>query len=124
MTLEDILQQEPREKLELFPKLGYYFIVFRAIESRKSRSEQLVLNPNGAIGLVDGGFAAEVNVYLVIFREGIVSVSRGTGLSSFPTNFVISSISKIWLVCGYMIQWFTTFGSLTGWDRTYRPCPQ
>lgn len=83
MTLEDILQQEPREKLELFPKLGYYFIVFRAMESRKSRPGPLVANPNDINGLTDGGFAAEVNVYLVIFREGILSVSYNTFSQSF-----------------------------------------
>ncbi|KIP03961.1 hypothetical protein PHLGIDRAFT_121120 [Phlebiopsis gigantea 11061_1 CR5-6] len=69
LTLEDILQQEPREKLELFPKLGYYFIVFRAIESRRNTA----MGPNSRSGVTAEGTAAEVNVYLVIFREGILS---------------------------------------------------
>jgi magnesium transporter len=32
LTLEDVLQQDPREKLDVFDKLGYYFVVFRAID--------------------------------------------------------------------------------------------
>ncbi|KAH7925205.1 hypothetical protein BV22DRAFT_1195365 [Leucogyrophana mollusca] len=71
LTLEDILQQEPREKLEVFTRLGYYFIVFRALENpavrERFRRNQVegddLLNSEGAIG--------EANVYLVVFREGI-----------------------------------------------------
>ncbi|KAL7415480.1 hypothetical protein BDY24DRAFT_383090 [Mrakia frigida] len=32
LTLEDILHQDPREKLETFERLGYYLISFRAID--------------------------------------------------------------------------------------------
>lgn len=68
LTLEDILQQESREKLEVFPRLGYYFIVFRAIEAQYPADQ----DPAG------GSKAAEtviaVNLYLVIFKEGICSV--------------------------------------------------
>lgn len=32
LTLEDILQQDPREKLEVFDRLGYYLICLRAID--------------------------------------------------------------------------------------------
>ncbi|OXH76108.1 cation transporter [Cryptococcus neoformans] len=32
LTLEDVLQQDPREKLERFDKLGYYFLVIRALD--------------------------------------------------------------------------------------------
>ena len=76
LTLEDILQQDPREKLELFPKLGYYFISFRAIESRRTR-ERYNLGTAGMERdrIVDQGIVSEVNVYLIVFREGIVSVS-------------------------------------------------
>ncbi|OBZ79405.1 Magnesium transporter ALR1 [Grifola frondosa] len=75
LTLEDILQQDPREKLELFPKLGYYFISFRAIESQKSR-ERLHPLPSGEEGMskpTDEGIVGEVNVYLVVFRQGVCS---------------------------------------------------
>ena len=79
MTLEDILTQDPREKLELFPKLGYYFVVFRAMESQKTRDRRRLLrasiDPGSAADLSDEGIIGEVNVYLVVFREGICSVS-------------------------------------------------
>ncbi|WVN85663.1 uncharacterized protein L203_100812 [Cryptococcus depauperatus CBS 7841] len=32
LTLEDVLQQDPREKLDRFDKLGYYFLVIRALD--------------------------------------------------------------------------------------------
>ncbi|KAI0825063.1 hypothetical protein BC628DRAFT_1375272 [Trametes gibbosa] len=73
LTLEDILTQDPREKLELFPKLGYYFISFRAIESQKTRDRlrNLLSVEDEALHTTDEGVVAEVNVYLVVFREGI-----------------------------------------------------
>ncbi|OCH96146.1 hypothetical protein OBBRIDRAFT_744160 [Obba rivulosa] len=70
LTLEDILQQDPREKLEVFPKLGYHLIVFRAIESKATRERRRLLN-NGNEGPIDEGILGEVIVYLVVFREGI-----------------------------------------------------
>jgi magnesium transporter len=74
LTLEDILQQDPREKLELFSRLGYYFVVFRAIESQTTRERfqpregEHDENPGGQ------GLVGEANVYLVVFREGICTV--------------------------------------------------
>ncbi|KAG6885573.1 hypothetical protein C0993_012575 [Termitomyces sp. T159_Od127] len=74
LTLEDILQRDPREKLELFPKLGYYFISFRAIDSvSRNRTEM-----KDRIEILDGtapdvGIIGEANVYLVVFKEGICS---------------------------------------------------
>ncbi|KAF9270119.1 hypothetical protein L218DRAFT_1071607 [Marasmius fiardii PR-910] len=70
LTLEDILQKEPREKLEIFPKLGYTFISFRAIEGGGLRGK------TGSIGDTindddQEGLLGEANVYLVIFNEGI-----------------------------------------------------
>ena len=81
MTLEDILTQDPREKLELFPKLGYYFISFRAIESQKTRERlrNILSVEDEEWKLPDEGVVGEVNVYLVIFREGICSVSLRPG---------------------------------------------
>ncbi|EIW64600.1 uncharacterized protein TRAVEDRAFT_139598 [Trametes versicolor FP-101664 SS1] len=75
LTLEDILTQDPREKLELFPKLGYYFISFRAIESQKTRERvrNLLSVDDAALRQTDEGVVGEVNVYLIIFREGICS---------------------------------------------------
>jgi magnesium transporter len=77
LTLEDILQQETREKLEMFPGLGYYFIVFRAIETRKARERvHGLVNPaREADGSIDmDGVVGEAMVYLVVFREGVCSV--------------------------------------------------
>ncbi|KAI9460618.1 hypothetical protein BJY52DRAFT_1425995 [Lactarius psammicola] len=74
LTLEDILQREPREKLELFPKLGYYFIVFRALES-STAPERLdaISQKTGSSQPQDHGVVNEINVYLVVFRGGICS---------------------------------------------------
>ena len=60
LTIEDILHQDPREKTDVFDSLGYYFVVFRALDddsTHKSDDE------------VEG-----VNVYMAVFREGIVTV--------------------------------------------------
>ncbi|KAK2461945.1 hypothetical protein APHAL10511_006408 [Amanita phalloides] len=64
LTLEDILQNEPREKLELFPKLGYYFVSFRAIETRGNMLK---------IGGPPDEAPIETNVYLTVFKDGICS---------------------------------------------------
>lgn len=77
LTLEDILQQDPREKLELFSKLGYYFISFRTIESQATRDKirretGLVDTPNRST--LDEGSIGEANVYLTIFKDGICCV--------------------------------------------------
>ena len=74
LTLEDILQREPREKSEIFPKLGYYFIVFRALES--STAPEWLDAISQKTGSSDNGVVTGVNVYLVVFRGGICTVSR------------------------------------------------
>ncbi len=74
LTLEDILQREPREKLELFPKLGYHFIVFRALESQTA-PERLDSISQKTGSSQDHGVVNEINVYLVVFRGGICTVS-------------------------------------------------
>lgn len=76
LTLEDILQQDPREKLDLFPKLGYYFISFRAIETPEGRekSRRQLQKMNEHLESIPGhreGAVGETNVYLVVFTEGI-----------------------------------------------------
>ena len=81
MTLEDILQRDTREKLEWFPKLGYQFIVFRAMESAYTREQR-----NGIIDQGDGGPIGEANMYLVIFRGGICTVGRHTFLVIRPKS--------------------------------------
>ena len=106
LTLEDIISQESREKLELFPRLGYYFIVFRALANssvvdppppppcttndKDAEKEtpiekiDITVNEDGRIkgeeeeGIMDGsmgyGAVQAVNVYLAVFRTGIISV--------------------------------------------------
>lgn len=80
LTLEDILHQEPREKLELFPGLGYYFVVFRALEGKQTREQfrglkAATLNGGNRPGTsIDESVIGAINVYLVVFKEGICSV--------------------------------------------------
>ncbi|KIO08315.1 hypothetical protein M404DRAFT_133867 [Pisolithus tinctorius Marx 270] len=68
LTLEDILQRDMREKLELFPRLGYRFIVFRATDNA------ITSEPFGRQG--DEGLLGEASIYLVVFRDGICTVSQ------------------------------------------------
>lgn len=58
--------KDPREKLEYFPKLGYYFLSFRAIESWDNHEKYR--EQDG-----DQGSVAEDNVYVVVFKEGVCS---------------------------------------------------
>ena len=75
LTLEDILQQDPREKLELFTNLGYYFISFRAIESKATKeSLRREAAASGDKGNFDEGSIGEANVYLTVFDDGICCV--------------------------------------------------
>ncbi|KAJ7783743.1 hypothetical protein DFH07DRAFT_935292 [Mycena maculata] len=69
LTLEDILMQDPREKLEHFPKLGYYFLSFRAIESWNNREKYWDQDGDER----DEGLVREANVYLIVFNEGVCS---------------------------------------------------
>ncbi|KAJ9107477.1 hypothetical protein QFC21_000930 [Naganishia friedmannii] len=93
LTLEDVLQQDPREKIDVFENLGYHFIVFRAIDetyfkytapeavnksgfaggrgSRKGKLE-IVEDRPGKEGL-EGVGVGGLNVYIVVFADGIVS---------------------------------------------------
>jgi magnesium transporter len=61
--------KDPREKLERFPKLGYYFISFRAIESWDNREKYRHQDGEER----DHGVVGEANVYLVVFNEGVCS---------------------------------------------------
>jgi magnesium transporter len=55
LTAEDIRVQETREKVELFK--SYYFVCFRSFVQRKSSEDYL----------------EPINVYLIVFRDGILS---------------------------------------------------
>lgn len=56
LTREDIIQQETREKVELFK--SYYFVCFRSFYQMDKDSED---------------YLEPVNVYAVVFREGILT---------------------------------------------------
>ena len=58
LTAEDIHSQEPREKVELFQK--YYFVCFRSFFQADPGSEK---------------FLTPVNIYMVVFRDGIITFS-------------------------------------------------
>ena len=58
LTAEDILMQEPREKVELFK--NYYFINYRTFEQDENSEDYL----------------EALSMYAVVFREGVISVSR------------------------------------------------
>jgi magnesium transporter len=74
LTLEDILHRDPREKLELFPKLGYYFVVFRAIGTREhfQHKDSMEYDDNFS---TEGMTIGDAIMYLVVFRRGICTVS-------------------------------------------------
>lgn len=57
LTIEDIMLQEAREKVELFR--NYYFVSYRSFE-QDSSSEH---------------YMEPVNIYVIVFREGVLSVS-------------------------------------------------
>ncbi|KAH7038020.1 uncharacterized protein B0I36DRAFT_237963 [Microdochium trichocladiopsis] len=59
LTIEDITNEEPREKIELFP--SYYFASFRSFS--------MVQDPDGTLDY------DPFNIYVVVFREGTLSFS-------------------------------------------------
>ena len=58
LTIEDIITQEAREKVELFHQ--YYFVCFRSFFQIDEKHED---------------YMEPVNVYMVVFREGIITVT-------------------------------------------------
>ncbi|KAL2039143.1 hypothetical protein N7G274_008192 [Stereocaulon virgatum] len=58
LTIEDIETQEAREKVELFP--AYYFVSFRSFRQDDPAHED---------------YMQPVNVYMVVFREGILTIT-------------------------------------------------
>lgn len=58
LTTEDIITQEAREKVELFRQ--YYFVCFRSFLQIDIHSED---------------YMEPVNVYMVVFREGIITIT-------------------------------------------------
>lgn len=136
LTIEDILHQETREKIESFPALGYYFVIFRALDEsyfrytspeapaqpgqtggvhtrdeaddRRAREhgQQLPGTSSGRRGRVDivegvggkegveGVGVGAVNLYLVVYGDGILSVSQITRDASIPTAKYVTCVSS------------------------------
>ncbi|KAG8532127.1 uncharacterized protein KY384_003766 [Bacidia gigantensis] len=61
LTTEDIITQEPREKVELFDQ--YYFVCFRSFFQVDEKHED---------------YMEPVNVYMVVFREGLLTITYET----------------------------------------------
>jgi magnesium transporter len=66
LTAEDIMMQEAREKVELFR--NYYFVNYRSFEQDMSNED----------------FLEPVNMYVVVFREGVISFHFS--LTPHPAN--------------------------------------
>jgi magnesium transporter len=58
LTLEDVLQREPREKIDVYEGLGYYFIVFRAIDETYFRYTAPATVNSQPAGGVDPSFSS------------------------------------------------------------------
>lgn len=54
--------------MELFSRLGYYFISFRTIQNAA------VTQPGDDVYKADDGALREANIYVVVFKEGICTV--------------------------------------------------
>ena len=65
LTTEDIQMEETREKIELFR--NYYFVCFRSFD--QDQYSPTYLEP--------------LNMYIIVFREGILSVRSGITLKVF-----------------------------------------
>ncbi|KAL0576353.1 hypothetical protein V5O48_005612 [Marasmius crinis-equi] len=109
LTLEDILHKERREKLEVFPKLGYSFISFRAIENKTIRENARENKLDTITDEDEERLLGETNVYLIIFNEGIclfhfTDISEHTErvrnkLISFAES---STMSSAWIAHGLL----------------------
>ena len=80
---------------ELFPKLGYYFLVFKAIESERTRDrlDKLARKSVDSLPSTNVGVIAEDLIYLVVLRDG-----RGICTVRFSLHRRRSGISRISLV--------------------------
>jgi Mg2+ and Co2+ transporter CorA len=59
LTVEDVLMQEPREKIEIFDRLGYYFIVIRAVDERYFRYTSASTASNESLETKKGDYAKD-----------------------------------------------------------------
>ncbi|KAF6801011.1 putative CorA family metal ion transporter [Colletotrichum sojae] len=101
LTIEDIIHQESREKIELFP--SYYFACFRSFASMKDETTgEVTYRP--------------FNVYAVVFREGILSFSFTPNAHASRVRFRISmlkeqvSLSSDWICYALIDHIVDSFG--------------
>jgi magnesium transporter len=66
LTIEDILMDEPREKVELFQH--YYFVNYRTFEQDKDSED----------------YMEPINMYVIVFRDGVISFHHS--MSPHPAN--------------------------------------
>ncbi|GIZ48957.1 hypothetical protein CKM354_001200000 [Cercospora kikuchii] len=66
LTSEDILMDEPREKVELFP--SYYFVNYRTFEQDKDSED----------------YMEPINMYVIVFRDGVLTFHHS--MSPHPAN--------------------------------------
>ncbi|KXT00614.1 hypothetical protein AC578_3147 [Pseudocercospora eumusae] len=66
LTAEDILMDEQREKVELFP--SYYFVNYRTFEQDKDSEN----------------YMDAINMYVIVFRDGVISFH--SSMSPHPAN--------------------------------------
>lgn len=66
LTAEDILMDEPREKVELFH--SYYFVNYRTFEQDKDSED----------------YMEPINMYVIVFRDGVISFHHS--MSPHPAN--------------------------------------
>ncbi|KAM3413505.1 hypothetical protein BST61_g11576 [Cercospora zeina] len=66
LTSEDILMDEPREKVELFP--SYYFVNYRTFEQDKDSED----------------YMEPINMYVIVFRDGVITFHHS--MSPHPAN--------------------------------------
>jgi magnesium transporter len=61
--------------MELFSKLGYYFISFRTIQNAATtQSDHQGISSDDDIYQAGDGALIEANIYVVVFKEGICTV--------------------------------------------------
>lgn len=66
LTIEDILMEEPREKVELFQ--NYYFVNYRSFEQDTSSED----------------YMEAINLYVVVFRDGVITFHHS--MTPHPAN--------------------------------------
>ena len=115
LTSEDIKTQETREKVELFKQ--YYFVCFRSFYQMEKTSEE---------------YMDPVNIYIVVFREGVISFTFRSSPHAANVRGRISklrdyvALSSDW-IC-YAMMWVPSFDDdglivtvrLTTEQRQYR----